>query len=81
MTQQNEEWKKLEEKWLPIIQSYDRGIGTFDVKKMRTEAERVGHNLNDKGGIDLMISVHSQFHPHMKRTVELFWGGIGEWYG
>lgn len=52
------------------------------IARLEPMATRIGEDLNRRGGIEEMRRVFSKIPPMQgKRTLEMHWGGIGEWRG
>lgn len=48
------------------------------------EVREVGRQLDEAGGMDMMLQAHSMFqarNPGMARNLEMVWDGIGGWMG
>lgn len=54
------------------------------LKEQAGEVRAVGQQLNEAGGMELMLLAHSMFaarNPRMARNLEVVWDGIGGWMG
>jgi hypothetical protein len=63
-------------------EGFYRGFGWPEEKRLR----EIGQMLHDKGGINLMRKIHSQFASSSiaigaPRNLEIMWDGIGAWKG
>lgn len=52
------------------------------ISRLEPEATRIGRDLDGRGGIAEMRRIYKRI-PDMrgKRTLEMHWGGIGDWLG
>jgi hypothetical protein len=70
--------KKLTE----LANYYARGGLSRDNPQLVNEAMEIGRTLHDRGGITEMRRIFNMIPPMQgKRTVEMQWGGIGDWQG
>jgi len=82
-----DEIKKYIQAWVKAIETLendDQENKQIQIKyeSCRNEAIEMGKILDRLGGFDLMQEVHTILvPPYLKRIVELFWTGIGEWQG
>lgn len=53
--------------------------GTEALDKLRAEARRIGEELNQHGGMDLMLRTHRASSGG--REIEIAWNGVGDWRG
>ena len=82
-----EEMMEYFKSWESSIEDFENDEdGNEEIKKeyefCRNQAIEMGKILNEIGGFELMQNIHSMFVPlGLKRIIELYWSGIGEWQG
>jgi len=55
---------------------------TSEIERMEPMATHIGIELNRRGGLQAMLRVHAALGGMLgARTLEMHWGGIGEWRG
>jgi len=73
-----------------LVKLYDQSSrGGFsrwseDEPEARDSVRKIGEEIAEEGGFDLMLHVHSMFaqqRPAFARNLEMMWSGIGEWQG
>lgn len=64
-----------------LCEAYDRNDSQA-IKDLEPLATRIGEMLNQRGGIEEMRRVFDMLGPiRGARTLDMHWGGIGEWRG